>query len=58
MLLIITETGDASIKSDLSEDDVEAFDAGIIDVFDVGGKPIKRLLTGMQWEDVIFKEEI
>lgn len=56
MLLIINEDGAAQVKSDLSEDDVEAFDSGIIDVFDVGGTPVKRLVTGMTWKDVIYEQ--
>jgi len=56
MLLIISEDGAACVKSDLSEDDVEAFDAGVIDVFDVGGEPVKRLTTEFSWEDVDHEE--
>lgn len=57
MLLIIYESGEAWTQSALSNDDIRAFEDGLIDVFDVGGKPIKRLTTGMTWEDVDTSED-
>lgn len=55
MMLIISEDGKAILKYKLSQDDFEAFEAGLIDVFDVGyATPVYRLISLVEeeWEDV------
>ena len=55
MMLIISENGKAILKYELSQDDFEAFEAGLIDVFDIGhATPVYRLvsLVEEEWEDV------
>lgn len=55
MMLIISENGGAILKNKLNEWDFEAFEAGLIDIFDVGyATPVYRLvsLVEEEWEDV------
>lgn len=54
-MLVISENGGAILKKELNGWDFEAFEAGLIDVFDVGyATPVHRLvsLVEEEWEDV------
>lgn len=52
MLLLIYEDGTAKVlHGDLTEEYVQAFDAGILDVFDLS-TPITRLTPDLEWEIV------
>lgn len=52
MLLIIYEDGTAiTLDGDLPPEYIDAFDAGMLDVFDVS-KPVTRLTENLTWEEV------
>ena len=51
-LLLISEDGTAkTLDGELTSEYLNAFDAGILDVFDLS-KPVTRLNQDMQWEEV------
>lgn len=53
MILVINEMGEAWTQPELTADIIDAVNEGVADVFDLSTKPIKRLLSGNQSEDVI-----
>lgn len=52
MLLLIFEDGAAmTLAGDLTDEYISAFDAGVLDVFDVS-EPVTRLTPDLTWEVV------
>ena len=50
MLLLIYEDGTATtLRGGLTEEYIQAFDAGILDVFDLS-IPVTRLTPDLEWE--------
>lgn len=52
VMLLIYEDGTATtLDGELTPDYLAAFDAGVLDVFDLS-KPVTRLNQDLQWEEV------
>ncbi len=51
LLLIYADGTAATLRGDLTEEYMQAFDAGILDVFDLS-TPVTRLTLDLKWEIV------